>query len=189
MQYNKKAEAKKELERLSWVEENCRNGRKKEMLLIKGNRLVSSNVSFDFPEKFSIVFNNKLYCENMIRFVSRTGIIKYGTVNIEVSLRYANESAVKDLRQFIGYGGHLRSEIKPIVRGDGTGYCAYYNACQKTIDMYAEKYDFPMTKQGINRFDLCVFLMAGKGKKLVQNVEGGMDIPIVKKFLDSIRYK
>lgn len=159
------------------------------MLLIKGNRLVSLNVSFDFPEKFSIVFNNKLYCDNMIRFVSRTGIIKYGTVNIEVSLRYANESVVKDLKQFIGYGGHLRSEIKPIVRGDGTGYCAYYNACQKTIDMYAEKYDFPMTKQGVNRFDLCVFLMAGKGKKLVQNVEGGMDIPIVKKFLDSIRYK
>lgn len=93
------------------------------------------------------------------------------------------------MRQFIGYGGHLRSEIKPIVRGDGTGYCAYYNACQKTIDMYAEKYDFPMTKQGVNRFDLCVFLMAGKGKKLVQNVEGGMDIPIVKKFLDNIRYK
>lgn len=159
------------------------------MFFIKNNKMDSSNIRLSFPESFGIVTKDNLYNDGCVRFNSNTGLVRFGVVTIEFSLRQANESAREDLQKFSIYGTRLRSEIKAITRGNGTGYCAFFNGIPGYMDLYAEEYDFPMNRQGENRFDLRVFLRSGKGKKLVQTVEYALTIPIVKQFLDSIEYK
>ena len=159
------------------------------MLFIKKNKLVTANVCMSMPDGFGIVMQDKLLYENYLRFASRAGLVKFGSVIIELSMRKAKESAIKDLQCFNAYGTRLRSEIQPITRGKGEGYGAFYKGIPGYMDLYAEKYDFPSNKQGENRFEFCVYLCAGKGKKIVQTAEFALTVPIVKQFLDSIEYK
>ena len=87
------------------------------MLFIKKNKLISPNVCMSMPDGFGIVMQDKFLYENCLRFASRTGLVKFGSVIIELSMCQAKESAIKDLQNFNSYGTRLRGEIQPITRG------------------------------------------------------------------------
>lgn len=157
------------------------------MFKIKDGKFTSKEVSFDLPEGFNLVINDCAPILNLVRFVSDKKVIKYGRVFIEIALRKTKTPDEYDMTKAHDYGGKAISEVFEVTRGKGTAKAAYFK--NSYMDVYEEHYLLKEPIDGDNILKVRVYNRAGKGQKLTSTIGESLQLPIVKKFLDSIQYK
>ena len=157
------------------------------MFKIKNGRFISKEVSFDMPEGFNLVLNDCYPMFNLVRFASDNKVIKYGRVFIEISLQNSKNPESYDMAKLHDYGAQVRSEPFEVTREKGTAKAAYFTSGEY-MDVNEEHYLLKEPINGDNLFKVRVYNRAAKGKKITAAVEDSLQMPIVKKFLDSIQY-
>lgn len=156
------------------------------MFKIKNGKLISKEVSFEMPEGFNLVINDCAPILNLVRFVSDKKVIQYGRVFIEIALRKTKNPEEYDMTRLHDYGGTAVGEPFDVTRGKGTAKAAFFK--NSYMDAYEEHYLLKEPIDGDNILKVRVYNRAGKGQKLTSTIGETLQLPIVKKFLDSVQY-
>lgn len=159
------------------------------MFKIKNGWLTSKEISMAIPEGFNLAISDSYTIYNSVRFISDKKVIKYGVVVIEMSFNKSQSFKLPNMPKTENYGATIRSEPFEVKRGTGVASAAFYNGTPGYTDFYIEKYllNWPVNKN--NEFTLMIYNRAAKGSTITATAEETLELPIVKKFLESIRYK
>ncbi len=159
------------------------------MFKIKNGWLISKEISMAIPEGFNLAISDSYTIYNSVRFISDKKVIKYGVVVIEMSFNKSQSFKLPNMPKTENYGATIRSAPIEVKRGTGVASAAFYSGIPGYTDFYIEKYllHWPVNKN--NEFTLMIYNRAAKGSTITATAEETLELPIVKKFLESIRYK
>ena len=154
------------------------------MLYVKNGRIYTRSFSFILPEDMSIVTDPENIHPDTLTFETADGffIVELGatTSNLSPSEEIARHRAYKELV--------FTTDDLPMERGEMKGLKVFYHTELWRYEYYEEYLSFPINEDGQNMLELCVqHEVTGDAER--NKLEGFMDRPNIKAFLNSIRYE
>lgn len=153
------------------------------MLKINKGKFYGTNYSFAMPEDFNFIVKSDFFCGEKLEFISDDNSIR-----IELFLLNDSRSAKQDTTEIISDSDFVKiGDFVSVQRGNGKGIGIFYKSRRGEEEHYEERYDFKRNQNGETQFDIDICLWP-KASKFAKTIQEAIELPVIKNFLDSIKY-